>query len=170
MPNRIWLWKSVDGEEAVFQHPSDLPSSHRATEAFFDDCVRGPSIARLTPAMLVNMSEKVVRVKAGDTELDVPKAHVLPWYEGLMVLESLVCEGGGSSASHAGALLTAAWLNEVHKSILDQERKKFKPRTLNGMSMAYVETRLLEVVVTGCDAQGNCRRDVKDGGGAGSSA
>merc|ERR1719296_23036 len=66
---------------------------------------------------------------------------ILPWYEGLLILEELEAVQGKSGH------IQASWWDQELSSILGKERSKFQTGRLNGT--LYAEKRLLNNAVTG---------------------
>merc|ERR1719259_936044 len=87
---------------------------------------------------------------------EVQKAWVLPWYEGLLILEALEANEGQPG------FMTATWFDSELRAVLEKERAKFQSGRLN--STLYAEKRLLNAAVTGArfvdgDREWQYRRD-----------
>mmetsp|Transcript_67519 Transcript_67519/g.197550 ORF Transcript_67519/g.197550 Transcript_67519/m.197550 type:complete len:644 (+) Transcript_67519:69-2000(+) len=140
---QVWVWQPANGEkEVAFQHPSDLPYDDEATaKARFLDQIRGPRLARISPATILQSKGQLALIAEQGATREVPKSVILPWYEGLLLLEELEAVQGADASRHP------AWCNSELKAVLDQERSKFRNGLLS--SALYTEKRLITTAVTG---------------------
>lgn len=133
-----WVWRPTD-PNAEFRHPAEMTGDSAAKVDFR---MRGPQIARLSPAtMLQNKPNNMVMIAEKGAMLDVPKYQILPWYEGLLLLEDFQ-----QSLNEPGHIRVPWWSEELEQ-LLDKEKKKFAAAGLN--SSLYAEKKLLKVAVTG---------------------
>jgi len=141
-----------------FKHPGEIPiDDEAAAKACFDDMLRGPSCARLDPAMLVQTKGNVCMIAENGATREVPKCMVVHRYEGLLILQELEAAQGQPNR------LQASWWDNDLKEVLERERSNLSAGRLNGA--AFVERRMLNVAVTGHrfidsdDREWNFRRD-----------
>jgi len=152
-----WVWCPVESSQD-FKHPADVPIGDEvAAKAAFLELMRGPRLARISPATMLQTKGNLALIAEKGATREVPKSMVLPWYEGLLLLEEL--EQVQGQAGH----LQASWWDEELRAVLEKERTKFRTRRLNGTS--YTEQRLLTMAVTGTkfvdgdDREWNYRRE-----------
>ncbi|CAE7815389.1 unnamed protein product [Symbiodinium necroappetens] len=151
----VWIWDPVDAN-AVFHHPQDPPENDEAMakECFLDGKI-GARLNKLSKATLVDQKGSIAMVTREDgSSHEVPSTRMLPWYEGLLVLQELEAKSAG-----------IAWFDDRCRSLLMQERRK--RGKVNGA--LYVEKKLMNLSVTGKrfeDAEGATfsyrRPEVKD--------
>lgn len=148
----IWVWDPVDGEK--FQHPGELPTSTQASNAFFFDKIFGPKLAKISRASLLDRKGGLSMIAREDGSThEVPTNRVLPWYEGLLILQQIEASAGN-----------VPWFTERLREILEQERSK-RSKFFILASSVYVEKKLLQQAVTGAsyidhnDQEHNFRRD-----------
>mmetsp|Transcript_17500 Transcript_17500/g.54830 ORF Transcript_17500/g.54830 Transcript_17500/m.54830 type:complete len:647 (-) Transcript_17500:202-2142(-) len=141
--NQVWVWRPAQSDSKTgFRHPSDVPlEDEAASNACFADQVRGPLLARISPATLLQTKERVVLIAEQGATREIPKPFVLPWYEGLLLLEEL------EDLQAKGEQTNAGWCNDELRALLQQEKSKFKNGQLS--SALYLEKRLLTTAVTG---------------------
>ncbi|CAE7609221.1 Abcb10 [Symbiodinium sp. CCMP2456] len=152
----VWIWDPVDAN-AAFQHPQEPPENNlvMAKECFMDGKI-GARLNKLSRATLVDQNGSIAMVTREDgSRHEVPRARLLQWYEGLLVLQEL------EAKSDAGV----TWFDDRCRDLLIQARKKYKSGILGSL---YVERKLLNISVTGkrLDAEGpnftHRRPEVKD--------
>ena len=148
----VWIWDPFDRDK--FQHPGELPTNDQAAKSFFVDKIFGPRLAKLSRVTLLDRKGASTMVTREDGKnYEVPTSRVLPWYEGLLVLQELEAFGGRVS-----------WFTQDLRGILDQERTKNR-RSYILASSIYVEKKLLDCAVTGAsyidqnDKEHKFRRD-----------
>ena len=141
--NSVWVWCAVEADRDVpFQHPANVPVDDEAlAKLHFVDKVRGPRFARISPATLLQAKGNTALIAERGATREVPKPFVLPWYEGLLLLEEI--ERSAGQDGH----IQAAWVDPSLRAILDQERGRFRSGQLNGA--LYAEKRLATIAVTG---------------------
>jgi len=135
----LWVWSHTATKRgATFQHPADIPVDDEAlAKACFSDNMRGPRVARICPAKILQDKGDVFTIAVGDEPpRDVDKDLLLPWYEGLLLLEEIEAAAPGK----------VAWINAELKAILEQERTKVKGKL---RSFPYVEKMLMKQAITG---------------------
>lgn len=156
----VWVWVPASGDAATFfRHPSDLPpiEDEAAVKSYFMDGIRGSRIARISPATRLPSKGKMVLIAEKGATREVPPHMILPWYEGLLLLDEL------ESTKGLAGRLGATWFDEELQGILDQERKKHRNGQLS--SAVYVERKLTNMAVTGAtvydgkDQEWNYRRE-----------
>lgn len=133
-----WLWCPVsDAPGAKFQHPADIAQGEELAEAHFVEGGRGPKLARLSAITLLSSKTSkpntLLVARHGATQ-EVPRTRLLPWHEGLLLIQELTKQAGDKS-----------WLTSEHKDAL--EGAKGKLRFLS--TAKYVESRLIDVSLTG---------------------
>eukprot|EP00927_Polykrikos_kofoidii_P081658 TRINITY_DN7926_c0_g2_i1.p1 TRINITY_DN7926_c0_g2~~TRINITY_DN7926_c0_g2_i1.p1 ORF type:complete len:708 (-),score=122.35 TRINITY_DN7926_c0_g2_i1:425-2548(-) len=139
---QVWVWSPLPeaGDDAVLEHPSDLPLDEATAKARWMQGRRGPTLSRICPASLLQTQGKMALIAEAGATREVPKSTVLPWYEGLLLLDEL--ENTAETQGH----LQASWRKDKGiQEILVQERAKFK--VLSGA--LYTERRLVTTSVTG---------------------
>lgn len=139
---KCWIWCPVDKNQAsTFKHPADLPiEDEEMAKKLFVEGMRGPKIARISPAQMIKSEGNMALIAEKGSIREVPKYMVLPWYEGLLLLEELQAVDGKSGH------LQANWIDQELKGVLDKE-KKDRFRRLDGT--LYCEKRLMNIAVTG---------------------
>mmetsp|Transcript_43839 Transcript_43839/g.113188 ORF Transcript_43839/g.113188 Transcript_43839/m.113188 type:complete len:641 (-) Transcript_43839:64-1986(-) len=139
----VWVWCPADPKKSTdFQHPADVPAGNGAlAKTRFVEGIRGPKLARISPATLLQTKGALCLIAERGATREVPKPMVLPWYEGLLLLEEI--EASHGQAGH----IEAAWWEAELKTVLEQERAKFKNGQLSGT--LYMEKRLAMTAVTG---------------------
>lgn len=127
----VWMWRSLDSTE--LRDPAELPESAAAHKARIGV---GPRWARLCPVTVAEVRGPLTSVKSEKGEsLEIPTSLLLPWYEGLLVLDAM-----------EQANCTEEWFQEL-SPCLEQERRKSKNGHLS--SCQYVEKRLVQLAITG---------------------
>jgi len=139
--SQVWVWRPAASEkDAALEHPSDVPFDDEVlSKVRFVDQVRGPRLARISPASLLQTKGTQVLIAEHGATREVPKSAILPWYEGLLLLEELEVQGESGRQ--------AAWCSDELKTVLEQERSKFRNNQLS--SALYTEKRLITTAVTG---------------------
>lgn len=138
-----WVWCPVESSKAAqFRHPAEVPlEDAAAAKAAFMESLRGPRVARISPATMLQAKGASALIAEKGATREVPKYMVLPWYEGLLLLEALEARQGQPG------FIPATWLDGELREVLEKERAKFHNGRLNGT--LYCEKRLLTVAVTG---------------------
>jgi len=136
---QCWFWRAaVEGAASVLRDPSALPMDRRAHEARILKNLWGPRWARLCPGTLVEVKGRSAHVRDLETQRSqkVPASLLLPWYEGLLVLDAV---------SRAEAQVS--WFTDSLKTILSSERAKYR----NGQLSAYLysQKQLMDMAATG---------------------
>merc|ERR1719480_198923 len=86
----VWVWCPAKTEAAEdFQHPSCIPTDEASVVACFTRDLRGPRIARISPATLLHTKGDIAFIAERGTTREVPKSMLVKWYEGLLLLEEL---------------------------------------------------------------------------------
>ena len=144
---RAWLWCPASGDAlSSFLHPSDVPTTDEAAAtACFVNNARGPRHARISPitAQKTDWGDGTgfIRITERGAASEVPKHMVLPWYEGLLLLEEL--ETAPSLGGHA----QAAWCDDELRAVLEEGRISCNHGgQLN--SSDYVERHLWTTAIT----------------------
>jgi len=139
----VWVWCPVEAEKGQpFQHPSDVPTDDpEAAKVRFVKGIRGPRLARISPATLLQSKGNLCLIAERGATREVPKPMVLPWYEGLLLLEEIATSQGTPGQ------IDAAWCDGELRKVLEQERAKFRNGQLSGT--LYMEKRLVMTAVTG---------------------
>eukprot|EP00747_Dinoflagellata_sp_TGD_P106397 gnl/TRDRNA2_/TRDRNA2_169847_c4_seq1.p1 gnl/TRDRNA2_/TRDRNA2_169847_c4~~gnl/TRDRNA2_/TRDRNA2_169847_c4_seq1.p1 ORF type:complete len:650 (+),score=113.77 gnl/TRDRNA2_/TRDRNA2_169847_c4_seq1:99-2048(+) len=139
-PDRVWVWCPVKGtgEKTSFRHPSELPTGGASASLQFEQGRKGPRAARLSRATLLQKKGNIVMVAELGVTREIPSGLVLPWYEGLLVLNTLTETKGHSD------YIPADWVTDELTQVLKEECDKYR---LSGA--VYVEKRLLSSAVTG---------------------
>eukprot|EP00927_Polykrikos_kofoidii_P079517 TRINITY_DN76298_c0_g1_i1.p1 TRINITY_DN76298_c0_g1~~TRINITY_DN76298_c0_g1_i1.p1 ORF type:complete len:646 (-),score=139.40 TRINITY_DN76298_c0_g1_i1:88-2025(-) len=132
----VWIWLST-GENDKLHDPAAIPATAEAHEAWVADSQWGPHSARLCPVRILELRGDGVSVmdRLTGNRRDVPRSQLLPWYEGLLVLDALMRSN-----------IKVSWTTAL-QPILEQERAKYKEGILR--SSIYVERQLLTTAVTG---------------------
>lgn len=143
-----WVWRPAVSGDALCD-PSALPHGRDDHSTRLQADLWGPRYAKLCPVVLLEQpagpTAKVVEKGKGDA-FEVPTNQLLPWYEGLLVLNEV-------ERSEEGA----PWLRGELLAQLEQERSRMKQKEIFESSL-YVRQRLFGVAVTGpkfIDHQGN---------------
>lgn len=157
---KCWVWRKAQGESA-FRHPADIPVSNvEDAKAAFVDKKRGPRTCRLCPVTVVKASGNVVTINEKGRQVDVPKHCLLPWFEGLFLLEEIE---EAQAQKHPG-MIPVHWMDDELRSLLQRERKNLATPKLRTVALKYAEKRL-RVAVTGSrfvdsnDKEWNYRRE-----------
>ncbi|CAE7367088.1 unnamed protein product, partial [Symbiodinium natans] len=132
----VWIWDPVDAS-AVFHHPQEIPEGNEelSKERFMDRMV-GARLNKLSKATLLDQKGPIAMVSREDgSSHEVPTGRMLPYYEGLLVLQELEAKDDPK----------VTWFNDRYRNTLNQERKKHKK--LHGT--LYVEKKLMSTCVTG---------------------
>jgi len=117
-----WVWRAAESsKDQPFKHPAEVPANDEAT--------------------MLQAKGNLALIAENGTTKEVPKVMVLPWYEGLLLLEEL------EQAQGQPGRIPASWLDDELRAVLDKERSKFPTGRLNGA--LYTEKRLLTRAVTG---------------------
>jgi len=141
--SQVWVWRSaLDDKQVHFQHPSEIPASDESlSKTRFVEQLRGPRLARISPATLLQTTPNMALIAESGATREVNKPLVMPWYEGLLLLEAL------EALQTQGDNKNTFWCDNELRSVLDQERSKFKGGQIS--SALYTEKRLLNVAITG---------------------
>eukprot|EP00927_Polykrikos_kofoidii_P081656 TRINITY_DN7926_c0_g1_i1.p1 TRINITY_DN7926_c0_g1~~TRINITY_DN7926_c0_g1_i1.p1 ORF type:complete len:711 (-),score=120.82 TRINITY_DN7926_c0_g1_i1:138-2270(-) len=138
---QVWVWCPLPGDrDTILEHPSDLPMDEATAKVRWVQGRRGPRLSRISPATLIQTKGTTALIAEAGATREIPKSTVLPWYEGLLLLDEL--ENSSDTPGH----LQASWnKDKALQEILAQERAKFK--VLSGA--LYTERRLVTTSVTG---------------------
>jgi len=139
---KCWAWRSLDMKQ--FRDPAELPLGREDHRQRLEAAAFGPLWARLCPAVFLDERPPNLLVRDTLTKAiyDVPESQLLPWYEGLLVLDALSRSNQSSQVS---------WFPELNDILLATRRTQRLAPSL------YVEKRLLDCAVTGprtSDGQG----------------
>ena len=136
----VWVWCPVDSAQSdSFKHPCQIPRNDIvAAKSAFTDLIKGPRAARIIPAKLIKIQGTVCVISEGGTTREVPRHLVLPWYEGLLLLEEL--EKEDSANQH----IPASWMIAELREVLESERSKARKIS----AALYTEKRLKTTAVT----------------------
>jgi len=138
----VWVWCPVNAEQATsFQHPSNIPTDEAAAKSCFIERLRGPRTARISRVTLLHTKGNEALIAEDGATRTVPKSMVLPFYEGLLLLQEL------ESTQGQNGHIPANWCDDELRTVLEQERMKFKNGMLSGA--LYTEKRLVTTAVTG---------------------
>lgn len=135
--NPVWVWSAV-GANVPFRHPSEIPVQVGSAKASFGDDIRGPRIARISAATLLQSKGLTCLIAERGATREVPKSQILTWYEGLLLLQELETAQGPNHIS-------ASWCDEELRTILQEQRTKFRHLS----AALYAERKLATVAVTG---------------------
>jgi len=147
----LWVWSHTATKRgATFQHPADIPVDDEAlAKACFTDNLRGPRVAKICPAKLLQDKGDMCTIAEGDgPPRDVGRHMLLRWDEGLLLLQEI----------EAAAPEKVAWFNSELKAILEQARAKTNGKL---RSFCYVEKFLMNKAITGSHFVDNEGRDRK---------
>jgi len=138
-----WVWyPATDARSSAFKHPGEVPlDDEAAARACFVESLRGPRAARISPATILQNKGNVALIAEKGATREVDACMLLPWYEGLLLLEAL------SEAQGREGRIPAEWLDDELREIVEKERRKTKNGRLNGT--LYTERRLLNCATTG---------------------
>lgn len=126
---QCWVWCPVDSSRD-FVHPADVPfGDTAAAKAAFLERMRGPRLARISPAMMLPMTGDLKTIAQKGATRQVPSWMVLPWSEGLLILDEL--EQVQGQLGH----LQAGWYDDELRGILLKEQRRVT-------SAQYTEKRL----------------------------
>lgn len=98
-------------------------------------------MARICSATLLQHKGDISVIAENGVVREIPTSYVLPWYEGLLLIEQMERSKGTPDRLHAH------WCGDELLKVLEHERAKFKNGFLS--SALYIERRLLNVAVTG---------------------
>lgn len=104
---------------------------------------RGPEFSRITNATFICAKGENVLIAEGGATREVSRHMLLPWYEGLLLLEELVTSREGPAASEH---FQASWVDQDLKTVLQKERAKFGGE-ISGAT--YMDRALVTTAVTG---------------------
>lgn len=135
----VWVWSPLESTGTKPPHPADIPTTAASAKATWTEGKRGPRLARISAATLLQYKGSFVLIAEKGAVREVHKSYVLPWYEGLLLIEQL--ENGPADR------MQASWCDSELRETLQVERAKFKNGLLS--SALYIERRLLTVAVTG---------------------
>lgn len=138
-PLPVWVWSPAGDSNNDFQHPSEIPLDLESAKVRWMQNRRGPRLARISRADLLQTKGSMHLIAENGATREVPKFMVLPWYEGLLLLDTLV------EATRDNAVLKAEWLDDELLKLLEQERVKYK--SLKGP--LYMEKKLVNTAITG---------------------
>lgn len=154
----FWIWDPIDG--ATFSHPSECPVDDEAlAKAKFIEKKCGPHFTKISAVKVLDRKGNIVMIARSDgSNHEVDKSRLLPWYEGLVVLQEI-----------EGKRNLPGWFTSEVQHVLDKERIKYS-KNASGLSAAlYVEKRLVDSAVTGArvfdndDKEWNYRREALRG-------
>jgi len=131
---KCWAWRTPDAKAP--RDPSALPTSRKDHAQRLQDGGFGPSWSRLCPTIFLEERAPFIMVRDTRTKAiyDVPPSLVLPWYEGILVLDAM---------SRSPLASSVPWFQEVTDILVSTKRVQRLAPSL------YVERRLLDVAVTG---------------------
>eukprot|EP00929_Paragymnodinium_shiwhaense_P091645 TRINITY_DN5154_c0_g1_i1.p1 TRINITY_DN5154_c0_g1~~TRINITY_DN5154_c0_g1_i1.p1 ORF type:complete len:605 (-),score=155.24 TRINITY_DN5154_c0_g1_i1:181-1995(-) len=135
---QVWIWGTA-AEKEDFVHPSHIPTDEATAKVRFIDGKRGPRLNRIRPAILLQTKGNLALIQENGVSKEVPKATMIPWYEGLLLLEELDVH------KNDRRYMKAQWASGDLQAILDRERTKYK----NLSSCMYVERKLFNSSITG---------------------
>eukprot|EP00747_Dinoflagellata_sp_TGD_P034093 gnl/TRDRNA2_/TRDRNA2_137050_c0_seq1.p1 gnl/TRDRNA2_/TRDRNA2_137050_c0~~gnl/TRDRNA2_/TRDRNA2_137050_c0_seq1.p1 ORF type:complete len:638 (-),score=99.45 gnl/TRDRNA2_/TRDRNA2_137050_c0_seq1:31-1845(-) len=115
-----------------------MPTEEAACQRMFGENKRGPRAARISKVSALETRDSTILVAERGVTKEVPKSLLLPWYEGLLLLDEM-CTSQGK-----GERISAEWIDADLQKVLETERDK---RQLS--SALYVERKLLNIAVTG---------------------
>jgi len=138
MASARWVWDPAEG--TAFTHPSEFPSHDEASaKARFVDRLyglRGVKISRVTQLEKRGSVAMIARMDGSNHE--VPVARLLPWYEGLLLLQELERQAKPPE-----------WFSQELRDVLEQERTKYGKSGVIISSALYTEKVLLGTAITG---------------------
>mmetsp|Transcript_38624 Transcript_38624/g.90746 ORF Transcript_38624/g.90746 Transcript_38624/m.90746 type:complete len:681 (-) Transcript_38624:116-2158(-) len=141
-PKKVWVWSAVDGSSGQFVHPADLPASEAASHKCWTEGRRGPRVAKISPATSLESRGEISVVEQNGVRRELHKSMVLPWYEGLLLLDEQKASRGQDG------FLQASWASDSQLGeTLEEERKRFR----NLSAAFYTEKQLLNVAITGAE-------------------
>jgi len=134
----VWIWRDVEVSGAV-RDLSEMPQTseaHEACTSLWWWCRR----ARLCPAKVVSAKGRHIIVAPQEKEskelIEVPATQLLPWYEGLLLLDAIARSSNKAKVP---------WFKDL-VGTLERARTKHQGQI---SSAKYVEKKLLEVAITG---------------------
>lgn len=132
MNSSEWIWCPQPDDKVVFRHPSELPMDEAGLQAFYDHGKRGPSIAQIKHVTLLQNNGKTVIIADKGATREVPKEILLPWYEGLLLIDALRRQQDRK------------WCDAELLGILEAERKKLR---ISGAT--WIDKKMFNIAVTG---------------------
>lgn len=141
---KVWVWcPTEERKDKQFRHPAEIPVAGDMVEAsaLFIDRIRGPRTARISPVTILQAKGTSFLIAEKGATREVPRHMILPWYEGLLLLDEL--EAREAETGH----IPASWFDQELRGLLDKERSKSQTGRLN--SAIYAEKRLLNTCATG---------------------
>lgn len=145
----VWVWCDANNDAPSLPHrdPAEIPLKKAEAHRAFRKGLKGPRLVRLGRARQVDADKKGMYTVEEDVDgalitRQVHKSLVLPWYEGLLLLQELELqqkEKGPRNVTNGSQL----W-EEKLQPILAEERNQ--RASLNGA--LYVEKKLMSVAVT----------------------
>mmetsp|Transcript_45421 Transcript_45421/g.106137 ORF Transcript_45421/g.106137 Transcript_45421/m.106137 type:complete len:638 (+) Transcript_45421:58-1971(+) len=142
----VWIWDPVEAhDKSNFQHPADYVNKEAfkdeaAIQRFYVEKICGPRLSKLSKVTLLDQKGIVAMVSREDGSThEVPKSRILPYYEGLLVLQEV----------EAKADSNVSWFDDGYRTLLHQERRKHKML----LGALYVERKLLNIAITGKGAK-----------------
>ena len=142
----LWLFNPVKSDDVEFHHPCEMPIDETVSRRLFVDGKRGPQGSRISKVVPVEKNSTTWLVAERGVTKEVPKTLLLPWYEGLLLLQEIEARRGKQGS------VCVDWMDADLRRLLAEERGK---RQLS--AALYVERKLIHIAVTGAavtDAEG----------------
>lgn len=137
----VWVWDPLS-ETADFVHPGELPNDRQVAKTRLINGISGPFLAKITPVILAgyNQGQGIATVERdGGRMEEVPKSRVLPWCEGLLMLQAL-----------RASRREVQWFTRNLEHLLNVQLST----KMSGLcAHVYVQERLLNEAVTGAKYQ-----------------
>lgn len=141
---KCWIWRSLDGKET--RDASALPKDPEEYLKRIQNGIWGPRWVRLLAVTFESDKGNflvVKDIKKGGSIYEVPCSQVLPWYEGLLLLDAMT----------KSQTVPPTWLEDHAATLVEEKKTRRLSATL------YVEKKLMPWAVTGphtIDAPGSC--------------
>eukprot|EP00746_Dinoflagellata_sp_MGD_P074976 gnl/MRDRNA2_/MRDRNA2_30213_c0_seq2.p1 gnl/MRDRNA2_/MRDRNA2_30213_c0~~gnl/MRDRNA2_/MRDRNA2_30213_c0_seq2.p1 ORF type:complete len:676 (+),score=135.19 gnl/MRDRNA2_/MRDRNA2_30213_c0_seq2:167-2194(+) len=140
----VWVWCDAAKQSPSLppRDPAEIPTTKIEAKKAFHKDLKGPKLVRLGKAMQLGLPDPKTKMctieEEGSTRL-VPQGIVLPWYEGLLLLQELEKKGPRDQSNG-----TVQWEDKLKQTLIE-ERSKRKDLS----SALYIEKKLMNVAVTG---------------------
>lgn len=116
----VWVWcPTEETKDRSQMHPADLPENDEAlAKRMFIDKVRGPRMSRISIAQQVCLKGDSVLIAENGATREVSRSFLLPWYEGLLLLQEIEHSKGKKGQ------MPASWFSAELQQKLAEERHK----------------------------------------------
>lgn len=132
-----WIWRGLEDKQPA--DPSMAPTTAEEHRRRIERVQWGPFCARLCPVEVLGGSASgnvSVKILNSTETYEVPFHATLPWYEGLLALETMQkCK------------LRPSWFDNNLQTLLNGQRQKQNNKEFNGTQ--YVKLKLMRTAITG---------------------